>query len=127
MPPLRIAALASGLALSLSVAAGPAAASPVEGIWLTEDGVGRVKIAPCPEGVCGSIVDDGPLNNRPLLLAFRGGPQVFVDGVIIDPRNGRRYQGRLRVLDGDRLQVTGCLIGPLCASQIWRRAPTARS
>ena len=138
----RTATLAAALAGVL--AAAPArAGSPVEGLWLTAEGDGLVEIRPCGAQICGFLVDharlkadpaardmmntDPAMRARPmmdmlLLEHFSGGPQAWGGGRIYDPQNGKTYTGDLRLLDTARLKVTGCLVRPLCGSQVWRRA-----
>ena len=48
---------------------------------------------------------------------------MWSGGRIYNPDNGKTYVGDLRLLDPTRLKVTGCLVRPLCGSQVWRRAP----
>ena len=120
------------------------AGSPLEGLWRTAEGDGLIEVRPCGADVCGFLVDhsrlkadpgakdmmnpDPAMRARPmmdmLLLAhFSGGPRVWSGGRIYNPDNGKTYVGDLRLLDPTRLKVTGCLVRPLCGSQVWRRAP----
>jgi uncharacterized protein (DUF2147 family) len=58
----------TALALALSLAGNSAAApgvqaSPVEGLWLTDDHKGEVRISPCGAQLCGyiaKVLDEGP-------------------------------------------------------------------
>lgn len=103
-----------------------------------------MEIRPCGPALCGFLVDHARLKADPaakdkmnadpamrvrpmmdmLLLAdFTGGPQAWSGGRIYNPENGKTYVGDLRLLDAGRLKVTGCLVRPLCGSQVWKRAP----
>jgi uncharacterized protein (DUF2147 family) len=135
--------LALAAVLALGAMAGAAhAASPVEGVWRTAEGDGLVEVRPCGPAVCGYLIDhaklkadpgamdvmnaDPHMRTRPmmdmLLLAhFTGGPQAYTDGRIYNPENGKTYVGELHLLDAARLKVTGCLVKPLCGSQVWKR------
>ncbi len=141
---LRRRAALAAFAGALMVSTGAArAASPVEGFWRTAEGDGLVEIKPCGATLCGYLVDHAKLKTnagamdemnanpamrtRPmmdmlLLASFKGGPQSWTDGKIYNPENGKTYAGDLRLLDPLRLKVTGCLVRPLCGSQVWRRA-----
>ena len=134
------------LALAATLAATPLAAraaAPVEGVWRTAEGDGLVQIRPCGANYCGYLVDAAVLHADPrmtdmknpkpamrarpmmellLLDRFAGGPVTWDGGHIYDPRSGKSYQGILKLLDAGRLKVTGCLIRPLCGSQVWARA-----
>ena len=125
------------LVLTVAVLAGlhagvaRAAGVPV-GTWVTQDGDARVRIEPCegdPARLCGRIAwvaeppDPGapsPVGVR-LLSGFaadgRGG---WDGGEIVDPRGGRAYKARMRLVGPDRLEVSGCFLF-LCAGQTWTR------
>lgn len=122
-----------------------AAASPIDGLWLTDDRKGVVRVGPCSAGnirLCGWIVrvlDSGPgvptrdVNNpnpglrgrtiigMPVLSGFvpyRGG---YVGGSAYDPKSGRSYNATLRLQPGGALGVTGCIL-VICRTVAWTRA-----
>lgn len=116
------------------------AASPADGFWRTAEGDGLVSVRACGESLCGYLIDRDKLQaagssairavrageSRPatetvLLNGFTGGPERWAGGRIINPENGKVYRGWLRLLSRDRLKVTGCLVRPLCGSQVWTR------
>ncbi|HEX3699716.1 MAG TPA: DUF2147 domain-containing protein [Phenylobacterium sp.] len=135
------------MAAVLASAALPAAAEPdpAFGEWLNEDGFGRVAVAPCsadPALACGAITwlkdpvhhpsrdvnnPDRSLRGRPLVgvLVIRdmksAGPGRWRAGKLYDPESGKTYDGRLRVLTRNRLQVSGCVL-MICDSETWTRA-----
>ena len=122
-----------------------AAPDPAFGQWFNEDGMGRVAVGPCPgrpAQACGTIDwlkdpighpsrdvnnPDRALRSRPLIgvLVIRdmksAGPGRWTGGKLYDPESGKTYDGKLRALTGDRLQVTGCVLF-VCESETWRRA-----
>jgi uncharacterized protein (DUF2147 family) len=134
---MRIASL---LALASLWSAAPAAAAPIDGLWLTDDHKGVVRIGPCGPRTCGWIVrvlDSGPnvptrdinnpdrtLRSRTILglpvltglLAF-GGRYV---GSAYDPKSGRSYRASLRLAPGGALNVTGCVL-LICRTMAWTR------
>ena len=141
LTPMAAATLA--LALGMAVVRPAHAASPVEGYWRTAEGDGLVQIRPCGAQICGYLVDHDKLRVDPaakdmmntdmtqrgrpmmdmlLLASFSGGPSKFEGGKIYNPENGKTYVGILELLDTARLKVTGCLVRPLCGSQVWKRA-----
>ena len=56
-----------------------------------------------------------------ILYGFKGGPVLWTDGRIYDPAKGRTFKGTLKVLAPDRLRLSGCVVYPLCGSQVWRK------
>ncbi|MCJ8140321.1 DUF2147 domain-containing protein [Falsirhodobacter halotolerans] len=109
--------------LALLLLASPAMADPIEGVWQTQpdrNGVtGQVRIAACGAGFCGTAVQ-GP----------HSGTQVFRDvvpegaryskGRIVNPETGDSYAARL-ILDGDRLDVGGCILAICRSAGTWLR------
>lgn len=132
--------------LAAVLAAAPAAAAPdpATGQWLTEDGMAHVAIAPCagdPGKACGAVTwlkdpvghpsrdvnnPDRSLRGRPLIgmLVIRDmrpeGPGRWTGGKVYDPESGKTYNGRLRALTRNRLQVQGCVL-VVCDSETWTR------
>lgn len=130
-----IASLIAAAALAASAAAAPL------GVWNTSDGDSQVHITACGASVCGypflptvpspSEAHTDIHNPDP---ALRGRPmrdtQIFkLDfaksglwrGWVYNPNNGRTYKATLKTQGPETLKLTGCLIGPLCGSQIWTR------
>jgi uncharacterized protein (DUF2147 family) len=135
-PRLFVAALVA-LALNAGVAGGvwaQATMNPV-GTWLTEGGHGVITIAPCSEGICGTIVgiDRSPNEAMPTdasgrsqcglrILTGSADPHDGVtSGLITDPRDGKTYQARLWVTPDGNLHLRGFIGVPLLgATQVWR-------
>jgi uncharacterized protein (DUF2147 family) len=128
------------LALLWSAAA-PAAVSPIDGLWLTDDHKGVVRIGACGPRICGWIVrvlDSGPgvptrdVNNPnpalrgrtilglPVLANFTGSGNDYAGGSAYDPKSGRAYRASLRLRSGNALDVTGCVLF-LCRTTTWTR------
>jgi len=132
------------LAASAAVAlAGTARAADVTGVWHTAAQGGLVEVAPCGDSVCGKLVTstklaaspdlkdsqnhNPALRSRPLkglilLQGFHRDGGAWTGGQLYDPSNGSTYKGGLRLAAPDRLEVTGCIVPPLCRTQIWVRA-----
>jgi uncharacterized protein (DUF2147 family) len=128
-------------ALSLVAASASAAATPV-GLWHTPTNNGEVLITACDQGLCGKIVTsdrikldpnlpDGRNRNEALrgrvlkdlqiLSGFKGGPTEWKGGTVYNPDDGGTYKGTIRVVDDHTLKLTGCIVFPLCKSEIWTR------
>ncbi len=138
-PLLRVLLTVSLLLTPLSSAA---AASSVQGLWLTDDGKAIVEIAACGQRVCGRIarvLDRSPgvprtdVNNPDprrrnqalvglqVLSGFRGGPAEWTDGRAYDPKSGSTYKSSLHLNADGSLRVTGCVLF-VCRSKRWTRS-----
>ncbi|MBL8587234.1 MAG: DUF2147 domain-containing protein [Methylobacteriaceae bacterium] len=114
-------------AAALALAAAPAAfAQDATGTWLRDTGASRVRIAPCGEALCGTLVwlkdADGPA---------KVGQRIFYDmkpsgagawaGKAFNPEDGKTYSGKM-TLSGSTLTTAGCALGGLvCRSVTWKR------
>lgn len=145
--------LRTALALFQIVIAGPgnaAGAADPSGTWLTQDGRARVRIERCGarlEQVCGFIVwmkepvdangqplkdqnnPDPAKRSRPLLghqliLGLKPAAEGRFNGQIYNAENGKSYQ--ISLSRGARdLNVTGCMLSILCATQTWTQTTNA--
>ena len=126
----------------LLAASGAAAAAPgaVQGLWLTDDHKGVVRIAPCGAALCGTIAKvadtsgaapktdihnpDARLRGRAIL----GLPVLtgFVDagsywkGRAYDPKSGKTYRSTLELNPDGTLKVSGCILF-ICEAKRWTR------
>ncbi|HMG47700.1 MAG TPA: DUF2147 domain-containing protein [Allosphingosinicella sp.] len=121
--------------------AAAAAAAPVEGLWLTDDRKGVVRIGPCGRQMCGwvaRVIDRGPgvptrdvrnpdprLRGRPILglptlTGFSGAGGEWTGGRAYDPKSGRSYRASLSLQRDGALNVTGCVLF-ICQTKRWTR------
>lgn len=125
-----LAALAAGLLCGTAQAADPS------GIWLTETGTSRVRIAPCGSGFCGTIVSapgkgldaknpDPALRTRSVVgVQILSAPQVDgagFNGTLYNPNDGKTYSGSLKLTSANTLEVAGCVMSVFCKRQTWTR------
>lgn len=118
-------------------------ARDVVGVWRTPvDGGSTVRITACGPDVCAAVVSSPRLRDHPdqtdarnpdpdkrsrrlqglmILRASPAGPGRWDNGWIYNPEDGRTYRGSIRLMADGRLQLTGCVVRPLCRSQIWTR------
>jgi uncharacterized protein (DUF2147 family) len=123
----QIALAAVAGALTAPGAAGAREEAAINGYWAPPDG-GRIEIAPCGGRLCGHVRDDGdPAPEEPQFighLLLHGfvyeGDGTWRDGRIHNPRDRRSYRSKLRLLDENRLKVSGC-VWIFCGSQVWTR------
>ncbi len=125
---------------ALCAIATPALSDPakVSGIWQSESGITRVKVAPCGGGLCGHVVwqnspskdvynPDPAKRERPIvgLQLVSGMKQVAPDewsGSIYNYEDGQTYHGKVKVIGANAIQIGGCVLGGmLCQSKTWTK------
>jgi len=130
--------------IGLSMLAAAAAMSPdaAVGRWRTETRNGVVEVERCGGSICGKLVSSDGLRTNPNMLdinnrdtALRGrrllnlqilggftrGNSEWSGGTIYNGDDGGTYRATVTPIDADHLKVKGCIIWPLCKSQIWTR------
>jgi uncharacterized protein (DUF2147 family) len=130
--------------LAFAMSCGGAAASEdFLGVWRTPvNGGGIVRLETCGQRVCGFVVtsphlethpdqrdvrnSDPKLRDRPIkglqiLDARLVAADELGDGWVYDPEEGSTYSGSATLQKDGSLELTGCIIWPLCRSQTWRR------
>jgi len=137
-----IAAAAIGLLMLSSMAR----AGSIEGIWLSHDGMLKVRLSDCGSALCGKVVwlgepidrstgkpktdkrnPDPAKRARPLIgltvvKAFKPtGPDEW-SGLIYNADDGNTYQGHLKVTNAHTARLQGCVLGVLCKANTWKRA-----
>lgn len=120
------------LAAVLGLAAGAAAADPIEGVWQTQPDEGsfaHVTVAPCGGAFCGTITRT--FKDQAEYTSPNLGRQIVID---MAPQGGGKYQGRVwrpsndkvyagkASVSGQQMSLSGCVAGGLvCKSQTWVR------
>lgn len=113
--------------------AGAAFADPLEGDWRTprddNGNSGIVRVAPCGGGLCGTLVRAFDANGN-AMQTENVGRMIIIDttpngggeyrGQIYSPDRGKTYNSRLR-LNGNRLSVSGCVLGICRDGGTWTR------
>jgi len=136
----------AALALPLMLASLSASAQSPVGRWKTiDDSTGQVKsiveISQAANGTLSGRVaqvlqsDRGPnptcekcsgdRRNRPItgmtiLWDLRPDGSEWSGGTILDPANGKTYRSKAKLLDANRLGVSGC-VAFICREQVWQR------
>lgn len=123
----------------------PARAAEPVGVWLTEGGRSRIRIADCAGALCGTIVwlkepndaqgrpktdrnnADPALRNRPLigltiLISMKpNGPDKW-SGQVYNAEDGKTYTANLMSQGPNAVRLEGCVFGGLiCKGQTWSR------
>lgn len=107
--------LVAAMLVALAGSTGAALADPIEGQWRMPSG-NNATIAPCGNQFCLTYVD-GPNAGRTFGRMTPTGGAAY-EGTVVDyTRGGREFSGR-GTLQGDILNVQGCVLGGLiCRSQ----------
>ncbi|NEU10854.1 DUF2147 domain-containing protein [Methylobacterium sp. BTF04] len=128
------AALLVGLALSSPTLAQKA--GDPSGLWLTETGDSKVRIARCGAGYCGTLVSvsgpglddknpDAALRTRSLVgvqIMNAGKPTSDgYEGSLYNPKDGKTYSGGLVLKGANTVEVSGCVMSVFCKRQTWKR------
>jgi uncharacterized protein (DUF2147 family) len=123
----------------------PARAADPTGVWLTEGGKSRIRIAECAGALCGTIVwlkepndaqgrpkmdrnnAEPALRNRPLvgvpiLIDMKpNGPNKW-SGQVYNAEDGKMYTANLTSQGPNAVRLEGCVLGGLiCKGQTWSR------
>lgn len=130
------AAFALAALLAASGAARAASlADQVQGDWLTADKGGVIRIHPCGDAICGTIVgvsefpngsppmgkDGKPTCNRTIINGMRPDDDVL-HGTVTDPGEDKVYTANLRIGDEGELRLRGYIGTPLLGrTEVWTR------
>ena len=136
---MKTALLAATVALSLS---GQALAADITGRWSTPANGGQVEVSHCGNSLCGKLLTsdhikadpavrdarnkdaaqrDRPLKGLQLLWGFNGGPGKWTGGKVYNPTDGGTYAGTIELVSADQLKLKGCIVAPLCKTEVWTR------
>lgn len=124
-----MAVLALIAALALQAAA---ASSPLDGIWRSPGGNTIIKIAPCGDNPCGTVVwatdkakkdaskTTAELVGAQLLTGLQQDKKGHWAGKLFIPDRNMRVTAKLDRLSPTQLKVSGCAAGKaLCKAQVW--------
>jgi uncharacterized protein (DUF2147 family) len=127
---------------ALGALASPAFAADVTGLWATPTNGGQVEIGRCGNSLCGKLVTSERIKTEPtvkdaknkdkaqrgrtlknlqMLYDFTGGPTKWTGGKVYNPDDGGTYSGTIEVLSDNQLKLKGCIVAPLCKTQVWNR------
>ena len=145
---MKFLPIAMTAAALLAAAINTSAAADATGIWLTEDGKAKVRVAACGPALCGTIISlkeandpdtgrpktdknnaDAGLRSRPVI-----GVQVVLgmkpsgtankwSGQVYNAEDGKTYSGSLTLQDANTIRLEGCILGGLvCKGSTWSRS-----
>lgn len=104
---------------------GNAEAPSPTGFWQTSGGEKMIEVAPCSaktSKLCGTIVwsEDRDEVDAVVLKRFRAIDDIWAGGKVYTPGKRRGEDGRLALLEADKLEVSECKRG-LCTQRVWER------
>lgn len=142
---MRRCLLAAAALFTLTVSESALAADPA-GVWLTQTGMSRIRVADCGGALCGTIIwlkepndpetgkpktdknnSDASKRSRPLIgvqivLGMKPAGDGKWSGQVYNAEDGKTYSGNLTFSGGNALQLQGCALGGLiCKGQTWTK------
>jgi len=138
---LLLAALAVSAAASAS---GPAFAADPTGIWLSQDGDVKMKVARCGEAVCSTIswlkepndrngkpkTDQNnpdtskrsrPIIGAPIILPMKADGADKWSGQVYNAEDGKTYSGSFALSGASKADLKGC-VAFICKTKTWTRS-----
>jgi uncharacterized protein (DUF2147 family) len=128
------AALATIAFIALT-AAQAAAPPPIEGRWRSPGGNSIIAIAPCGDGLCGTVAwasakakkdaskGTDQLIGAQLLTSLQQDAKGRWRGKLFVPDQNLRVTAKLQLVGDQQLKVSGCAAGrSLCKTSLWTRA-----
>src|SRR4051794_38342357 len=126
---------------AIAVATGSAAALAADptGDWRVADGVANIRVAECNGSMWGVVAweqtpggrdtqnPDVSKQNRstlamPILIDMKKKPGVDQwEGQVYNAKDGQYYSSTIKPIDGNRLEIQGCVLGFLCGGETWTR------
>ena len=123
------------LLAATAIPAGASAKAPLEGQWRNPKGSVTVRVAPCGDAWCGTVID---ASGKAKATARKGGTPRLIGTRILSgvrPSGGGAYKGRafdpkrnlhapatIRLLGPSTLVVKGCVLrGIICKEQRWKK------
>jgi uncharacterized protein (DUF2147 family) len=123
---------ALALIAALAVQTAVPASSSIEGVWRSPGGNSIMKVAPCADGVCGTVAwaTDKAKKDSSKTTSQLVGTQLLTDleqrkdgswlGKLFIPDKNMRVTAKIQRLDQSRLKVSGCAAGKaLCKAAVW--------
>jgi len=140
----RFALAFAAIAVALTATSRPARAADPSGVWLSQDGDVKMKIAPCGGAICGNIawlkqpndetgkpkVDknnaDAGKRHRPVLgsavvLGMKPDGADQWSGQVYNAEDGRTYSGHFILTAANSAQLKGC-VAIICKTRNWTRS-----
>ena len=119
---------------------GAAMAADITGMWLSQTGETKVRMAPCGSSICGTVTwakgdpkdsenPDAGKRDRPvkgiqmIWGAKPTGKANEYSGKLYNYKDGKTYDGKLALQSDNKMKLSGCVLGGvICKGQTWTRA-----
>lgn len=130
------------IVLMAAWALGDVSSDDAVGRWKTQTDNGIVEIMKCGASICGRLTTSDQLRANPDLLdgrnkdpsqrtrrlsgvsilsGFTQSKNGWTGGTIYNGQDGGTYKATATVIDSNHLKIKGCIVWPLCKTQIWTR------
>jgi uncharacterized protein (DUF2147 family) len=125
-PSVRFSVLAASIGLIL---AGPALAADLSpyGVWLRKESQTLFDFYNCANKLCAKVVGVGKGDDKKTIGTNILRNAVNKDGEwkgeLFNAENGKTYKGSVKIDSPTKLSLEGCLVGFLCKTETWVRAP----
>lgn len=130
--------------VSIALASSPAFAGDPTGIWLSQDGDVKMKVAHCGDAICGTIawlkqpndasgkpkVDSNnadaskrsrPIMGSPVILPMKADGADKWSGQIYNAEDGKTYSGSFALSGATKADLKGC-VTIICKTKTWTRS-----
>ena len=135
--------LAATIAIVIAAASSPALAGDPTGMWLSQDGDVKMKVANCGANICGTIawlkepndksgkpkVDannaDASKRSRPvmgtaIILPMKADGADKWSGQVYNAEDGKTYSGSFALSGANKADLKGC-VAIICKTKTWTR------
>ena len=128
---------------AIAITSSPALAGDPAGMWLSQDGDVKMKVAPCGNAICGTIawlkdpndrngrpkVDSNnadaakrsrPIIGTPIILPMKSDGADKWSGQIYNAEDGKTYSGSFALSGATKADLKGC-VAIICKTKTWTR------
>ena len=129
--------------VTIAIASSPALAGDPTGMWLSQDGDVKMKVAPCGNAICSTIAwltnpndDKGkpkvdannadaskrgrPIMGSPIILPMKADGADKWSGQIYNAEDGKTYSGSFTLAGANKADLKGC-VTIICKTKTWTR------
>jgi uncharacterized protein (DUF2147 family) len=130
--------------LTVAMTAGPALAADPTGMWISQDGDVKMKVAPCADAICSTIAwlknpneangkpktdtnnPDASKRNRPIIgspiiLPMKADGSDKWAGQVYNAEDGKTYSGSFSLSGANKADLKGC-VAFICKTKTWTRS-----
>ncbi len=103
------------------------------GVWLRPNMGWHVEFSMCGDKLCGEVISGEGVDKKSgesvvgikMLYDLEKIDDDKWKGKMYNPGDGGTYKGIVRVMDDNRIKMSGCMMGIMCRSEVWTRVEEA--